>query len=163
LPDPGIADELQQILIPRDNHDLQGALDGLLGEGGNDVICLMALPFHARNAMHPHQFLDVGNLYHQVFRHLLAGGLVKLVHGVSVGRARRIEDHAQIVRLLFADHLGEHLRETIDGLGGHSTRIREAPQGIKRPIEVGTPINEVEGFLRRHRLHRVFVRPARFA
>ena len=140
-----VADELRQILVARDNVDVDVAAGGLLGEGTDDVIGLIAVTGENGNVDRLEQAFDVGQLQEQVVGRFVAVGLVVFEDLVSEGRPGAFPDGRQIVGPMRVDELPHHVVEDVDGFGrqargrAHQRRARaraavegaeDQPEGI---------------------------------
>ena len=63
-------------------------------------------------------------------------------------RPLRVEGDAQVVRLLLAHDLQEHRREAVDRVRREALRVRQVPDRVERPVDVGVPVDEVEPLAR---------------
>jgi hypothetical protein len=120
-----LADQLHQVLVGRDDRDL----DALLPRGGDiagdDVVGLVAAFLDAGNVEGAHGLARERDLRAQVLRHFRAVGLVLGINLVAEGLARRVEDHRQPVALGgVAQQLHQHVGEAVNREGRRPVRAR---------------------------------------
>jgi len=147
------ADELEEILVTGDDHDLEvGPLEGAGDEGGEDVVGLEARDLDHRDPERLEQALDVGELPNEVVGHRRAGRLVLGGERVPERGPGGVPGDREVVGLLLAAELPEHRakdqhRLRRDPLGG-----REVADRVVGAEELRVTVDHVE---RLHaRLHR---------
>ena len=146
------ADELEQVLVAADEHDVEVVLEPRAGRGGEQVVGLDPLLLDDRDPVGPHQVPDDRDLRHQPLGHRRPRRLVLREVRVAGRRPLRVERHGEVVRLLLAHDLQQHRREAVDRVGREALGVREVPDRVERPVDVGVPVDQVEPLaLARHR------------
>ncbi len=133
-------DELEEVLVPGDAKVLEAFLGSGARDCADEVVRLVALDLkdgHAQSAQH---LLNQGKLGPQLFRGALPVALVGLVLLVPEGSLPLVKGNDEVVRILLADHLLEHVREPVD-------RVREEPggggkegNGVEGPVGEAVPV-----------------------
>ena len=63
---------------------------------------------------------------------------------MAKGRTGCIQGNSHIDRTSFPEDPLEHIAETIDGIGGHSSGGTQMAYSIKSPIDVGAAVDKVK-------------------
>ena len=107
-----IVHQLHHVLVTR--HDVHGAacLRRFASQRSNHVICFEASHPQHRNAIGLQRPPDIRNLLRQIFRHLLAIGLVSLVFDFCEGLSFNVElpDGGDAVGLLVTKRSPRHVK-----------------------------------------------------
>ena len=96
-------DDLHEILVGRDDHGIDLLLDPGGRERRDDVVGLVALAHDALDAERVDDAIDVGNLHLEIVGRFGAVGLVIGEQIVAEGSLRRIENRADVRRMLLLD------------------------------------------------------------
>ena len=89
--------QLPEVLVSRDHIGEKSLLLGLVGEGTDDIIGLIALNFKDGDAVGLQNAFDVGDSHEDAFGRLFAVGLVGFVILVPEGlAARRVKAHGDV-------------------------------------------------------------------
>ena len=141
--DVGVADQLVHVAVAGDDDDVVARLAALLGERGDDVVGLDAGLVHDREAEGGDDLADQA--------HLLAedvGGLgpARLVVGdalVAERLLRAVEGHDDAVARVVPEHVDQHRREPVDGVGhlpGGGGHV--GGQGEERPVRQRVAVDQ---------------------
>ncbi|MCZ7648769.1 MAG: hypothetical protein M5U26_26510 [Planctomycetota bacterium] len=141
-----VVHELKQILVARDDHHPVALLDRLPGQRAQDVVGLVLLDLHRRDAVTLAEFEGEGDLNAQIVGHGRALGLVAGIFFLAEGPALGVEDADQQLGLeLRLNHpeLVEEAEERARGraVGGPAVL---AQMRVVSPIELGVAVDEVE-------------------
>ena len=146
-----LADQLGEILVARDDADIEVGLFGreLANDGGDDIISfdpLYTKHGNAHQVEHLHASLNLGA---EILRRLLTIGLVLGIEAGAEGFlvAADIDRHREIVRLVFTEQFEQdahepegHVRRLLGDGAGHA-----GADGVIGPKELRMPVDEVEG------------------
>src|SRR5438477_95028 len=113
----GVAGQLEEVTIRRDDHGVDALVARLLGERPERVIGLVPLDPDDRDPQRVEHLLDERQLRSEVRRRLAAAGLVLGVHLQANGRLARVEGHRDQVGLLLREELDQHGGEPVHGVG----------------------------------------------
>ena len=150
-----LVDQLHQILVRGDDRHL-GFRRRLLHQGGDHVIGLEAGNLEDGNPVSVHQLPGDRELGREVFRLCVPIRLVLRIELVAEAAAGGIEDDCHGVGLLLPDHLGEHLREAEDGVGGKPVRSSQGRKSEEGAIQTVRRVDDDESS---RKLARVVHRP----
>ena len=103
---------LHHVFVRRGHKSLHPHPFRPFGQGGDDVVRLIAVQLQLRNLKGLHQLDNLRKLRRHLFRHLLPGSLVRLVHLVAEGRGFGVKYHPEIIRFLLKNDLHQIQRET---------------------------------------------------
>ena len=148
-PHAGPLDELEHVLVRRDDDDVEIGCPRRPGERADDVVGLVARQGEDGDPVGLARAADLGDLGGQVLVHRGPVRLVGVVLVVADGLARQVEGHRQILARMLAEHLPQHRHEAVDGVGRPPVPGREAPDRVVRPVDVGHRVHEVDGRARR--------------
>ena len=95
-----VADELHEVLVAGDQHDLPAECFGLSGEGADHIVGLEAGDLEDGDSVRAHDGAQVVELVDQLLGHALAGRLVVGELPVPKGLPGRIEGHGDALGLL---------------------------------------------------------------
>jgi hypothetical protein len=140
-----VADELVEVLVPRDDHRLQPARGRLLRQRADHIVRLVSLQLEHRDAEALQDPPNPGDGGLQLVRHLLAGRLVLRVD-LHPLRVTRVEDHAQVVRLVLLQDLLEETGNSEGRRGVLAARgdERAGDHGEERPVDEGVAVDQEE-------------------
>jgi hypothetical protein len=142
-----VGHELQQVLVGRDDDDLEPLVHRLPGQGGDRVVGLVAgdlghgEPKGLAHPPHP------GDLHRQVVVHLRTVRLVFLVFLVAEGLPGHVEEDAHVLGLLVLEELTEHRREPVRGVRGQAPTGGQAANGVIGPVELAAAVHQVQRVL----------------
>jgi hypothetical protein len=112
-----LVDQLQRVAVTGADQHVHAGPDRLHGEGGDDVVGLVALGGEHRDVQRGQHLLDEADLASEVGGALAAVGLVLRVDLAAEGLAPHVEGDGQMGGLLVPQHVDEHRREAVDGVG----------------------------------------------
>ena len=139
-------DELHEVLVARDDENLEILLGGLAGERADNVVCFVAGIFEDGQAHGLAKAADVGELYREIFGHGRALSLIGGEELVAKGGSSHVEGHAEIIRLPvfyeFANHVCEEVRDV--GRDAGLTAEAQGHRGIEGAEDIAHGINEEE-------------------
>jgi len=118
-----IVDELHQILVGAHHRHLVTVDSGLLRQGTQHIVGLVALELHDRDPIGLEHPSHPGDLRLQILGHRRPIGLVLRIHLVAHRRPREIEGDAEQIRLILFEELAQHGDEAIDGVGGKALGV----------------------------------------
>ena len=144
------ADDLHQVLVAGNHHDRHPPLLAVPGNGGDNVVRLVACHFQGRDIEGAHQFLDRTDLGHEIVGHGCPVGLVFGVEFIPEGEPAGIEDYRQVVRLPVLHYLEKHLGEPVEGIGGKSPGGGKVTYGVIGPVDVRRTVDQIEQGLTGH-------------
>ncbi len=140
-------DELEEVLIAA--HDEAGTVPGLCPkrERGHDVVGLVPVDPQRGNAQLVEDLLDDRDLVLEVFRGLLARGLVLLVLLVTEGGRARIEHDREVRGGTVVEQEEERTEEPEDRARVPALGVeqRVADEGEIAPVHEAVPVEQVEG------------------
>ena len=145
----GALDQLQHVLVGRDDDDVEARRPRRMGERADHVVGLVAGHLEDRDPVGLARSADLGDLGGQVLVH---GGPVRLVAVVLLvadGLLRPVEGDRQVLARMLAEHLLQHRHEAVDGVGRPAGLGREAPDRVVSAVDVGHRVHEVDGRARR--------------
>ena len=153
--------QLPEVLVSRDHIGEKSLLLGLVGEGADDIVGLIALNLKDGDAVGLQDAFDVGDSHEDAFGRLFAVGLVGFVILVPEGLAAwRVEAHGDVRRPLALEQVlqgvdkAEHGR-CVDARRGNA---RAAYHCIECPENQSIGIQEEEFLVRFHN-RWLFYRP----
>ena len=150
IPQPHMRpDHLHEVLVGGDDHRIDLFLDPGGRQRGDHVVGLVALAHDALDPERVDHAIDVGNLHLQIVGRLGAVGLVFGEQVVAEGSLGRIENRADMGRMLLLDELEEHPDEAEHRVGRHPARVVQ-----RRQREEGA-----EDVVRSHRPEKVVAAP----
>jgi len=139
-----VIDELHEVLVATDQNDLEALPFAAPRQRRDDVIGLDSRDDEPTDPKSVDHLVNGLNLLDEVFGRR---GPVRLVVGMNLVSKRRpvgVEDDPEVLRLLLAEHLLEHLRNPVDGIRRLTGRVR---QGADRPVrseDVARTVDEVQ-------------------
>ncbi len=144
--DVRVLDQLVGVPVARHDDDVVAPIAGLGGEGGDDIVGLVAGGFHDRHVHGLHHLADQTQLLAQDVGGLGPPRLVVAHHLVAERGLGTVERHRDAVRLVVLEQVDEHGREAVDGVGdlprrgGHVRRQgEEGPVGQRVPVQKHEP------------------------
>ncbi len=148
-----VVEQLQDIFVLGANQHVNLVAGGLLGQGTDDIVRLVALQAQDRDAHRAENLLDPVHLDRQLLRH---GRPIGFVLGKDLGPERRglaVHGHRDHVGLLLLDQPEQSHRENVSCLGRLPGRARELlPHRSKMScVNMSMAVNDVQGF--RHFFH----------
>src|ERR1700733_1278026 len=135
-------DDLHEILIGGDDDGIDLLLDAGGCERRDDVIGLDAFAHDALDAERIDHAIDVWNLHLQVVGGLVAIGFVFGKKIVAEGALGRIENRADMRRMVLLDELEEHPDEAEHRVGRHSARVVERWEGEEGAEDIVRAIDQ---------------------
>ncbi|EKD33973.1 MAG: hypothetical protein ACD_75C02519G0001 [uncultured bacterium] len=139
-------DELEKILVARDQHNLVA----LRGKGphhrGDDIVRLHPLFLKHQDIRGLDKLSDIWNLELQIVRHGRPVCLIRLIYLMAKNRSAAIEGNCNILRLLFPQEAPDHVDETKNRMGRHSFAVRKGRDCMIGTIDIGTSVNEIYFF-----------------
>ena len=150
-----VGDELEHVAVARDDDDLH-ALRGRLGrEGRDDVVRLVAGGLDVADLQRVEHLVDQRDLAGELGRRGAAPGLVLRILLEPEGLPGQVEGHPDVGRLLVAEHVDEHRREAVDGVGVLARLGREVlgRQGVERAVCQRVAVEEQEPVRGCHDVH----------
>ena len=141
-----VVDELEGVAVAGDDEDVVARRAGLRGEGGDDVVGLVAGGGQVADAERVKNLEDEADLAAELVRGLRPAGLVLDVLLVPEGRLGPVERHRHPGRLLVPQDVDEHRGEAVDGVGGLARRGREVlhREREERPVRQRVPVEQQE-------------------
>ncbi len=141
-----VVDELEGVAVAGDDEDVVARRAGLRGEGGDDVVGLVAGGGQVADAERVQHLEDEADLAAELIRGLRPAGLVLDVLLVPEGRLGPVEGHRDPGRLLVPQDVDEHRGEAVDGVGGLARRGREVlhREREERPVRQRVPVEQQE-------------------
>ena len=139
----GVLDQLVGVAVARDHDHIVALRRRPGGQGGQDVVGLVAGGLDDRDAHGLHQLAHEAHLLAQYVGCRRTGRLIALHQLVAEGRLGPVEGHGQIVGLVVLDQVHKHRGETVNGVG-HLPRSRGQVrgQGEKGPVGQGIAVEE---------------------
>ncbi len=137
---------LLEVLVRGQNNNRAFCLV-FLSQCADAVIRLDTVRDHQLEAEQFDSLLHRFDLLGQRFRHGRAVGLVLFIQIVAERLALAIHQESHMAGLFIADQVHEHPHDRIDGIGRESVRAREVGTGVKRAVEQGGAVDEVDGVL----------------
>ena len=141
-PDVRVPDQLEAVAVPGHDHHLTVPGRRLGGQGGDDVVRLVAGHLDHGDGQGTEHFADHVELRGQQGRRLGPSRLVVLEHLVAEGVAGRVEGHRQRRRPVLPDQVDQHGAEAVHGVGdepgGGGERIRQrevGPEGERHAVQ----------------------------
>ncbi len=140
-----LADQLQGVPVPGDDHGVAALRVRLPGERGQDVVRLEAGKRHVDEAERLRQLGEVGPLLGQEVGHGLALRLVLFELGVTEGLLLGVPGHDDRFGPLLGQDLDHHGAEAVEGVGGKPRRGGDGVrQGEEGPIGDVVAVEEEE-------------------
>ncbi|MCG3778460.1 MAG: hypothetical protein JW388_1181 [Nitrospira sp.] len=136
--------ELEHILVARDDDDIIPILLRLVREGTDQIVCLMPGLSDGGDVEGIHDAMDIGNLSAHPVRHRWPLRFVVFELRVAQGRPFFVKRHNNSIRLLLANNLQQHRREAEDGVGLKTFGIIHRRQGEEGTIDVRASIDQIE-------------------
>ena len=134
-------DQLHQIFVGADHHDLVAAIGRFLGQGGDDVVSFKPRGGEHRNIHGGGELANQSKLGDEIFGRSVSVGLVEIVDFVPKGLLGGVKDHPQVGRLLIAEKLADHTGEADHGVGGEPLPGGEGSNGVIGSEDVPTTVN----------------------
>ena len=152
--------QLHQVLVAGHQDDLGPVAVPAAGQGGQNVVGLIAGQLNGRNAVGCNDLFDTRDLLPQRVRHGLPVGLVVAVALVAKGLARRVKNDRQMARLIGVLDPLEHVHKAEDGVGRKAAGVTQLAHGVEGAVDVGLAVDQENphGFVC-HRVHRRTLMP----
>ena len=152
-----VGDELVEVAVGGEDAHLVPLLFRLLGQGGENVVRLVAGDLEAGKPQEVHQLLDEGELPGEVLGGRGPPRLVGLVGLVAEGGGLGVKDHEDGLVPVLLQGLEEALGEAVDRLHRFAPARGEALQGEEGAVGQVVAVHQEDpafGFKeRKHRLH----------
>ena len=113
----GVADQLQTVPVSGGEEAVVAAGGAGGGQGAEDVVGLPALRRHLAVAQRSQKLFQHRHLCSQLVGHLVAGGLVAVVHFVAEGRGLEVEGHGHLVGVTFLKQGEQDIQKAENGVG----------------------------------------------
>ena len=142
-------DQLHQVLVGGDDHDLAAHVADLAGVGRDQVVGLVTFQLNGRYPERQRRLAHQRKLRDQVFRQWRSVGLVEIVEVVAERLGRVVKDHRQMGRRLgrrFHVHqqLPDHVAEARDRPDRHAVALAgQRWQGVKGAEDETRPVDQV--------------------
>ena len=150
-----VADQLEHVAVARDDDDLHALRGRLRREGGDDVVGLVAGRLDVADLQGVEHLVDQRDLAGELGGGGAAPGLVLRILLEPEGLPGQVEGDPDVGRLLVAEHVDEHRREPVDGVGVLAGLGREVlgRQGVERAVCQRVAVEEQEPVRRCHDVH----------
>ena len=143
----GVGDQLEGVLVSRDDHRLPPGGGVLLGDGADEVVGLPAVHLVHGNVHGGKDIFQQGHLAGQLLGHPLSGGLVPLVGQMAEGGSLAVKGDAQGVGLPLIQQFIENVQKAKNGVGGLSRPGGEIlAHPVKGPVDNGVAVQDHELF-----------------
>ena len=141
-----VVDELERVAVAGDDEHVEPVLDRLRRERRNDVVGLVAVELHVDHVQRVQDLLDERHLPRELGRGRRPVALVRRVQLRAERHPGHVERHGQVGRRLVAQHVDEHRREPVHGIGVLARRRREVlhGQGEERSVRDRVAVDEQE-------------------
>ena len=150
-----VGDQLEHVTVARDDDDLHALRGRLRREGRDDVVGLVAGRFDVADLQGVEHLVEQWDLAGELGRGGAAPRLVLRILLEPEGLPGEVEGHPDMGRLLVAEHVDEHRREAVDGVGVLAGLGREVlrRQGVERAVCQRVAVEEQEPVRRCHDVH----------
>ena len=142
-----VADQLHQVLVRGDDRNRPAVCGGLFGVGGDDVVGLIAFELDHRHPESVGGVPDQRELRDQIFRRLVAVGLVLGVHVVAEAVRAFVEHHDHLIVRPILSELEQHVAETEDGAYRCADLVCQRRQREERAKDVARAVDQKEAGL----------------
>ena len=145
-----VADELKEVLVARDDRDVEAGRRRLHRQRPDHIVGFVALGGEDRHAERLARGVHHRNLLRELVRHRRAVRLVVGDEIVAEGAARQIERRGDELRLVLVEQLAEHRDEDVDGVGRRALRVaqqsafRRADRRVIRAVHLRAAVDEIE-------------------
>ena len=143
--DDAVRDKLHEILVARDDDDVDAFALESACQGPDHVVGLDAPDLEKGDAVGPDQVPDHADLGLQFVGHGLSVCLVVFEGLVAERRPLGVEDHGDVFGLAVAQELCEHVVEAENGVCRNPPRVGKPLDGKKSPVDVVAAVDEIEG------------------
>ena len=113
-----VADELEEVLVARDDRDLEAGRRRLLRQRADHVVGFVAFGGEDRHAERLARRVHHRDLHRELVGHRRAVGFVVGDQVVAEGAAGQIERRGDVLRLVLVEQLPQHRDEDVDRVGG---------------------------------------------
>ena len=113
----GVADQLQAVPVSGGEEAVIAAGGAGGGQGAEDVVGLPALRRHLAVAQRSQKLFQHRHLCSQLVGHLVAGGLVAVVHFMAEGGGLEVEGHGHLVGVTFLEQGEQDIQKAENGVG----------------------------------------------
>ena len=134
--------QLKKIPVSGNNPDLQAFFLRLLRRRTDQIICLISLQHHQRNAHIPKHLLHDGNLLPQLIRHRVTRSLVRLIFLMAEGRCTQIKCDSQILGLFFLQHLEQNVQKAVHRVRMHTGTAAQQRNPVICTIHNAMTVNQ---------------------
>ncbi len=149
-----VVDQLHQVLVGRNDGDLEALVLGNMGIGADQVVGFEAFQLDGRQAKGACRVADQGELRDQVFGRGRPVGLVTIIEFVAEGLGTRVEDdgdvRGRVVAAVLLDQLVQHVAEAGDGADRQAVRLaRQGRQAMIGAEDIARAVDQhqaVAGF-----------------
>ena len=144
------ADELKEVLVHRDDRDVESRRRRLDRQRADDVVGLVALGGEDRNAERFAGGVHHLDLLRELVRHRRPVGLVVRRQVVAKRAAGEIEGGGDVLRLLLVHQLPQHVHEDVDGVGRlalgvvQQAAISRADRRVIRAVHLRAAVDEID-------------------
>ena len=137
-----VADELEEVLVARHDHDVDRLGLGPARQRADDVVRLVALHGQHGHAQRLTRLVDPGNLFDQVVRHRCPVGLVVGVELLAKCRTADVECGGDVLWLLVVQQLAQHRDEAVHGVRGLAVGAGQAANGVIRAVHLRAAVDQ---------------------
>ena len=138
-----VGDQLEGVLVSRDDHRLPPGGGIFLGDSADEVVGLPAVHLIHGDVHGGEDILQQGHLAGQLLRHPLPGGLVPLVGQMAEGGGLAVKGDAQGVGLPLIQQFIENVQKAENGVGGLSRPGGEIlAHPVKGPVDNGVAVQD---------------------
>ena len=130
-----IIHQLQGIPVTGGDKAFPAPGGGAGGQGTQNIVGLVSLGLHHRDAHEGQQLFEKGELGSQLVRHTLAPRLVFTVQAVTEGRGRQIEGRCDVICAGLIPQLLKNVQKAIQGVGILPVFSGEQLDTVKRPVD----------------------------
>ncbi len=140
----GIVDQLHQVLVPGNHHDLKAGLLGVLHITCDDIIGFQAGNSKGRNAQSLGDGFDPWDLFFQIGGNFWAGALVFSEYFLAKRRSRAVQRHGEKVGIELLSGFQQHVRVAKERVGAHALGIGQRTNRMVRPKHEPKTIHQTE-------------------
>jgi hypothetical protein len=145
-----VADELEEVLVARDNGHVEPGRHRLLRQRPDYIVRLVAFGGEDRHAQGFARGMHHGNLLRQLVRHRRSIGFVVGGEVVAERPSRQIEGRCDIGGVVLVEQLAQHRDEDVHGVRRTPFRVPQQPafgspnRCVERPIHLRAAVDQVE-------------------
>ena len=136
-----ITDKLKEILIARDDDDVDTFVCCLVGQGTDYVVGFVALQCDHRYTERFARLVHPGHLFNEVIGHWSAVSLVIGVKFFPEGRTSYIERGDNELGLLIVEQFTKHRNEAINRIRGFAVRASKPTDSVVGSVHLRATVN----------------------